>query len=611
MSEPAISDYALIGNSRSCALISKTGSLDWCCIPEFDSPAVFAALLDREKGGCFSIHPASDFRSAHQYLGDTNVLQTHFICEEGEIRLLDAFTVMTEEEKTGALFPEHEILRVIEGVSGTVRLRVHYEPRRYYGKSAAVLEYQKKLGIKCSWKEHMLSLLSSVDPDQIQMEQILPDRYICEFTVRAGERIVFSLSYSNHSPAVLPEVKTTGWKRMETSIQFWKDWLGQCKYTGLYKEQVRRSALALKLLAHAPSGAIIAAPTTSLPEQTGGVRNWDYRYCWLRDASFTIRVLVSLGFEEEAHAYMNWILHATRLTRPKLQVVYSIFGITSLKEKSLDWLSGYRDSRPARIGNEANGQFQLDLYGEVLDAVYAYSPLVKEFDRTTKKFILGLGEAICELWDEPDNGIWEVRSQLIHHTHSKVMACVGLDRLLKLAGKYGWKNVPVDKYKEIKQKISDKIEQEGYNTSLNSYTRGLQDDTLDGSLLTFSLVGYCDVNAPRMLNTCERIYQHLTKNNLVYRYHGIDDGLPGEEGTFAVCTFWLAENFAKSGNLPKAMELFEAMIQHSSPTGLWSEEIDPDTCELLGNYPQAFTHIGLINAAITINEAFQKGEEAE
>jgi GH15 family glucan-1,4-alpha-glucosidase len=363
-------------------------------------------------------------------------------------------------------------------------------------------------------------------------------------------------------------------------------------------------------LAHAPSGAIIAAPTTSLPEQVGGVRNWDYRYCWLRDASFTVRVLLALGFEEEAHAYMSWILHATQLTRPKLQVVYSVYGHASLKEKSLDWLKGYRDSQPVRAGNGAATQFQLDLYGEVLDAFYAYSPLVEQFDRSTKKFILGLGKAICELWDQRDNGIWEVRSQLIHHTHSKVMAWVGLNRLIRLARKYHWKEAPLEKYHQVSSYITTEVERFGYNDELKSYTRELKGNTLDASLLTLSLTGYCEPNAPRMVSTCELIYGRLSKNDLIYRYRNVDDGLRGHEGSFGVCNFWLAENLAKSGKLQKAIELFEAMLKHASPTGLLSEEIDPDTHELLGNYPQGFTHIGLINAALSINEVYQKKAKA-
>lgn len=389
------------------------------------------------------ITPLADYQSRQRYLPDTNVVETYFESDEGKFRLIDAFTALTEEEKEQTLFPEHEILRQVEGVSGKVRLVLEYAPRTYYGKNFPHLEDRREMGIHFSWKGHIYNLLSTLEPKRIRILKEPQTRAVAEFTIEAGERLVFSLSYSSQSPAVLPELKTTGWKRMERTIAFWRNWVGKCQYSGLYQEHVRRSALVFKLLAHAPSGAIIAAPTTSLPEQVGGVRNWDYRYCWLRDASFTVRALLALGFDEEARAYMNWILHATRLTRPKLQVVYSIYGHSSLREVSFDWLKGYKDSRPVRAGNDADGQFQLDLYGEVLDAVYAYAPLAEEFDRSTKKFILDLGKAISDLWNKPDNGIWEVRSQCIHHTHSKVMAWVGLDRLIKLAKKYHWKEVPI------------------------------------------------------------------------------------------------------------------------------------------------------------------------
>lgn len=600
---PKISDYAIIGNSRSAALISKYGSIDWCCLPEFDSPSVFAALLDKKKGGFFSIAPAGNYTSIQSYLPETNVVETHFTTSSGEVRLVDAYTIMSEEEKTTSLFPDHEIIRAVEGVSGTVTIRVEYAPRMFYGKYTPDLIDHEKLGIHCSWKGHIYILLCTLEPRNLK---VMNNSALAEFSIQPGERVIFSMSYSSQGPAIIPEVKTTAWKRMERTINLWKSWISRCTYTGLYEDQVKRSALVLKLLTHAPSGAIIAAPTTSLPEKPGGERNWDYRYCWLRDASFTIRVLLKLELKEEAHAYMNWILHATRLTRPKLQVVYSVFGHARLQEKKLNWLKGYRGSVPVRIGNQADSQFQLDVYGEVLDAVYAYSPLVKDLDRNTCQFILGLGEVICGCWDQPDNGIWEVRSSQVHHTHSMAMAWVGVDRLIRLCQKFHWDKAPVEKFKRVARRIRDEVERFGYNQELNTYTRELNGKTLDASLLTLSLFGYCDASSPRMVATTKLIYERLSRNNLVYRYHDIDDGLSGKEGSFAACTFWLVENLARSGRLDKAIEVFEAMLQHTSSTGLLSEEIDPGSYALLGNYPQGFTHIDLINAALTINEVYKK-----
>lgn len=603
--ECSIADYGLIGNCRAAALVSRNGSIDWCCIPDFDSPSIFAALLDTDKGGRFKIAPSATHETSQSYLPDTNVLETHFTTQEGRVHLTDCFVTMSENQKTHSLFPDHEILRIVEGIAGSVSIDLEYSPTTYYGRYHPRLEDEKKLGLRFSWKENTYVLATTLEPGAIKISESANTAF-AEFRINAGERVIFSLSHSCQNPAVLVELETTGYSRMQNTVTYWKHWVSQCTYSGLYHHHVKRSALALKLLAYAPSGAIIAAPTTSLPEAPGEDRNWDYRYCWLRDASFTIRALVNLGFEHEAHAYMSWILHATQLTRPELQVVYTIFGDAKLKEQTLDWLSGYKKSTPVRIGNSADRQFQLDVYGEVLDAVYTYSPLVKEFDRHSKKFILALGKVICKSWNQPDNGIWEIRSSCIHHTHSKVMAWVGLDRLIKLCKKYQWSAAEVQTFKRNADLIRQEVEASGFNTELNSYTRELKGSDVDASLLVLSLVGFCEAGSPAMVSTTNLICERLSKNNLIYRYRDIEDGLQGQEGSFGICNFWLAENFAKSGRLEKAMEVFDMMLHHASPTGLLSEEIEPDTHQLLGNYPQGFTHIGLINAAISINEEHLK-----
>lgn len=596
-------DYSLIGNCRSTALVSKYGSIDWCCIPEFHSSCIFACLLDKNKGGFFSIHPANEYKSVQQYVNNTNVVETFFENKEGRIRLLDGFTVFEEEEKARSLFPDHEILRIIEGLSGSVDIEVEYFPTINYGKSSPKMEDKKGLGIQFFYKENSFILQSSLNRSQISLSG---EKVKAKFVIKEHERIIFSLSCSSQSPAVIPEIKSTGWERMKKTIRYWEGWSARCKYNGIFKEQVIRSALVLKLLTHAPSGAIIAAPTTSLPEEIGGVRNWDYRYCWLRDASFTIRVLIKLGYFEEAHAYMNWILHATRLTRPRLQVVYTVFGESKIKEKDCDWLSGYKNSKPVRIGNSAHEQFQLDVYGEVLDAVYSYSQLIDEFDNDSKKFIIGLGKVICKLWNKPDEGIWEIRSSSVHHTHSKVMAWVGLDRLLKLCHKYNWNNAPISKFVEIQKKIYQQIEEQGFNHSLNHYTQDYGGSRVDASLLILPLVDYSKASSSKMNSTREAVQYHLQKNNFLYRYQDSDDGLPGKEGAFILCNFWLVENLAKSGNVNEAIDIFSETIKHASGSGLLSEEIDPDKKELLGNYPQGFSHIGLINAVFAIDESIKE-----
>ncbi|HEX5172413.1 MAG TPA: glycoside hydrolase family 15 protein [Cyclobacteriaceae bacterium] len=604
--EPKLSDYALIGNSCSAALVSKYGSIDWCCLPEFHSPAIFAALLDRKKGGHFCIKPAGENQPIQKYLDDTNVVETLFTTQTGQVRLVDAFVAVQEKERESYPFPDLEILRIVEGISGVVKMEFEYAPRKFYGKTNAVLENRNKLGIQCSWQENILNLLTTLDPDDLTTER--DSAVTAEFNVKAGQTLFFSLSYSNQSPAVLPELKETAWQRMKQTIQYWRTWIHKCNYTGPYQVHVRRSALALKLLSHAPSGSIVAAPTTSLPERIGGNRNWDYRYCWLRDASFTTRALVKLGFEDEVHAYMNWILHATRLTRPQLQVVYSVYGHSKLKEQTLDWLQGFRDSRPVRIGNNADTQFQLDVYGEVLDAINTYSSLVKQFDKNTTNFIIGLGKVICKKWDKPDNGIWEIRSSKIHHTHSKVMAWVGLDRLIKLCDKYNWSHAPLGEFHRNLTLIRKKVEQKGYNSRLKSYTRELEGSDLDASLLTLPLVGYCSYMSPRMMSTVDLIQERLSKGSLVYRYRNISDGLGGDEGSFGICNFWLVENLVRSGKIKRGIEVFETTLHHAGACGLFSEQIDPDSHELIGNFPQGFTHIGLINGAIAISEEVKKNK---
>jgi GH15 family glucan-1,4-alpha-glucosidase len=602
---PNLKDYSLIGNSRSAALASKHGSIDWCCLPEFHDPSLFAAILDENRGGHFSIAPADAYTSTQRYIPSTNVLQTVFTADSGTLILTDAFVAQTEEEKASALFPDHEILRILKCQAGHATVLVEFAPRLFYGKLAASLADEKKFGIKFSFGENVFFLQSTLEAGVVRIAE---GKATARFELKEGDEVLFSLSCNSEGPAVILEIKITGRQRMTQTIEFWKNWARQGSYNGIYKEQVIRSALVLKLLSHAPSGAIIAAPTSSLPEEIGGERNWDYRYCWLRDASFTVRALLKLGFRGEAAAYMNWILHATQLTQPKLQIVYSVYGHARIKEQQIAWLDGFAGSRPVRIGNGAWNQFQLDVYGEVLDAFFSYSQVVRDFDRKTRRFLLGFGDMICAFWDAPDMGIWEIRSAPALHTHSKVMAWAGLDRLMRLAKKYNWKKGQLGKYEKVKAALQAQIMEQGYNHALQSFTGTLNGDAADASALVFPLVGFCKPTSAHMVSTIEHIRRRLSKNHFVYRYRQADDGLEGEEACFGICSFWLAESLAKAGKVQEAKEVFEAVLHTASPTGLLAEEIDPDSRAMLGNYPQGFTHIGLINAALSINEA-QKTEE--
>jgi GH15 family glucan-1,4-alpha-glucosidase len=606
---PGISDYGLIGDTRTAALVSRFGAIEWCCFPRFDSPSSFAALLDRERGGFFSIAPVREFSSEQRYLEDTNILETRFETASGVVRILDSFSVTTEQNKRRQLWPDHEILRIVECVAGDVTLQARFAPRPNFAKHIPHLERCGNIGVACRCDEQLLLFQTLLPLSVIRITNTESTaEAVVEFGLEAGEKTQFSVTYAEDAPAVIPPLGDPAITRFNATREYWKNWISQCTYRGEHSEDVRRSALALKLLMFAPSGALIAAPTTSLPETIGGIRNWDYRFCWLRDASFTVRALVALGFHDDVNAFVSWMMYTTWLTRPKLQVLYSVYGESSLKEKAIDWLSGYRDSKPVRIGNGAENQLQLDVYGEVLHAIHYFLPFLGQLDGATRKFIMGLGNAVSELWDQPDDGIWEVRSGRVHHTHSKVLAWVALDRLIRLIDAHGWTE-PRERFQSIKDQIHAAIEARGFNPNLGAYTRTFEGDELDASVLVMPLVGYCQASSPRMLSTYGAIQEKLAENGLIYRYRDVDDGLRGREGSFSICNFWLVEGLARAGRVAESQHYFDEMMKRRNPVGLWSEEINPATGEYLGNYPQAFTHIGLINAALALSEA-RKGQKA-
>jgi GH15 family glucan-1,4-alpha-glucosidase len=424
--------------------------------------------------------------------------------------------------------------------------------------------------------------------------------------IRTGERKYLSLTYSREAPAVIAQLGEAARKRIERTVRWWQEWANCCTYEGPYRDAVVRSALALKLMTYAPSGALVAAPTTSLPEAIGGVRNWDYRYCWLRDASFTLRALYALGYREEAEAFDSWVLHATRLTWPELHILYDVFGEAKLPERELPHLEGYAGSRPVRIGNDAQGQLQLDVYGEVLDAAAQFANRGGRFDRDTSRMLDGLGRTVCERWREPDEGIWEGRSGRFHNTHSKVLCWVALDRLIEMH-EAGYLEVSIELIRKERGEIRKEIEAHGYNERIGSYTRTFDGEEMDASLLTLPLYGYIEGTHPRMRSTCARIHQKLARDGLVYRYEtGTDDGLPPGEGAFGICSFWAVECVARGGNVGAAAHAFEQLLAYANDVGLFAEEIDPDIGAALGNFPQALTHIGLINAALTL-AGYQEG----
>lgn len=608
---PNIEQYGLIGNCRTAALVSDQGSIDWYCVPRFDAPSLFAKILDPRRGGSFSICPLEFFSSHQAYISSTNVLKTSFEVNTGRASLVDCFTVTSESNKRGMLWPNDEILRIIHGEAGVVRFQMRFDPRPSYGSRGVILRRYGSghqlwgLGFEHGWGAVFLQCSRGLSDAKMLFDE-RGTSAVLDFSVTAGENVAFSLTYDNQGPAIVPPLGSAAFDRFGKTIRYWRTWISQGRYSGMYADYVRRSALALKLLNYAPSGAIVAAPTSSLPEWIHGARNWDYRFCWLRDASFTVRALVSLGFLDEAKAYVSWLLHSTRLTFPRLQVVYNVFGKADLSEQELPFLSGYRDSRPVRIGNAAAGQIQLDVYGEVMDAFFSILEHLERVDRATKSFLIGIGRNVAENWRIPDDGIWELRSERAHHTHSKLMCWVALKRLHEIASRIGWA-LPFDAAGEAAA-IRSAIEKHAYNAQIGAYTRSFESQELDASLLIMPLLGYCGAKDPRFQSTIAAIQKNLTRNHLVYRYRITSDGFNEPEGTFGICNFWMAQALASARN-ETARYWFEAMLRRGNHLGLWSEEINPLSGEYLGNYPQGFSHIGLINAARDISSHLDRHSE--
>lgn len=589
-----IGDYALIGDCRSAALVSRDGAIDWLCWPRFDSPSIFAAMLDAGRGGRFTIAPVEPFATTRRYLADTAILETTFTTGSGVVRLTDLMPVASEPDKARELWPDHELLRKVECVAGTVEMEVEFDPRPDYGRMVPRLIDRNTFGLVCEYGADVLAIRSEI-PLTAGGRPGAHGRA----SLPAGEARMVSVTYDRGLPMVLPPMGGAAADRIARSAAWWREWARPCRYDGPYVEVVRRSAITLKLLTFAPSGALIAAPTTSLPEEIGGIRNWDYRYCWLRDASLSMRAFDELGFPVESEAFLSWVLHATRVTWPELQILYDVYGESRLPETTLDHLEGYARSAPVRSGNAAADQLQLDIYGEVIDAASRYVERGGRLDRTTARTLVGFGNVVVRRWHEPDEGIWEPRSGRQHHTHSKAMCWVAMDRLARLCAE---RQVPAAavRFAETRDAIRAAIEAHGFNQQLGSYVSIFDGEALDASLLLLSLMGYADPRSARMRGTVARVRERLGVNGLMYRYLDENDGLAGGEGTFGICSFWGVEALALQGDVAEAVALFEHLLPFGNDVGLFAEEIDPTSGGALGNFPQAFTHVGLVNAALTI-----------
>lgn len=589
-----IQDYAAIGDCRSVALVSRLGSVDWLCWPRLDSGSIFGAIVDRFRGGHWAITPEGDFRSEQHYIPGSNVLQTLFASANGRATLTDLMPVCDEVHKQTAVVPDRHLLRELRCTDGEMRFQMDFRPRPDYARHPVAVEAKGALGVRVAlglgvgWLRSTAPLRTDADGATGQIH------------LRRGELMQISLTYSEEAPAVLPPLGDAAHAAIERSVRWWRGWLTASRYRGPYRNEVERSLLALKLLAFAPSGAIIAAATTSLPERIHDSLNWDYRFCWLRDASLTVRALLGLGYVDEVESFVSWMLHSTRLTQPRLRVLYDVYGRMPARETTLGHLDGYRGSRPVRLGNSARNQFQLDTYGEVVEAAAQFAEHQGHLDRTAQKVLIGFGRYVAKHWNQPDRGMWESRSGGKNHTHSRLMCWTALDRLLQMEKKGLIQGAPVHEFLLQRERIRHQIEERAWNSTLNSYAQTLDGEKVDASLLRIPWHGFERADSARMQATGQRILERLgAGDGLLYRYRR-----QPQEGAFGACGFWAVEYLAMGGGtLEHAHALFREQLRFMSPVGLLSEEVDSETGDALGNMPQAFTHVGLISAALTLDKA--------
>jgi GH15 family glucan-1,4-alpha-glucosidase len=594
---PPIADYALIGDCHSVALVSRDGEIDWCCFHRFDSRPVFSRLIDWSRGGYFSVAPVEPYRALRRYLPGTNILETRFETSSGVFLLTDCFPIREAPTSDDAdpVHPYHQLVRIGRCERGEVTVHLEFSPRFDYGLTVPEVR---------PVSDRLVTVIGGADALLLQSDLPITQTDIsaCEGkrALQAGEVTRTVLTYAlphELRPRVVMADELDA--RLASTRDFWTSWSNRCTYEGPYRDRVVRSALVLKALTNSPTGAIVAAPTTSLPENIGGTRNWDYRYAWLRDSAFTLYALFILGYTDEATAFMQWIKRTTAGRPEDLQAVYGVGGERLLPEVELRGLDGYRGSRPVRIGNGASTQFQLDIYGEVIDTAWLYHRHGGVIETDFWDFLVRLGEQVAKVWIEPDEGIWEVRGGRRHFVYSKVMAWVAIDRLIRL-GRALQRPLDVDRWLGLRDEIRRRVETEGVDPVSGAFVQSLGSTSLDASALLLPLVHFLPADDPRMHATIERVEKELSVEGFVYRYLDGTDGLPGGEATFLICSFWLVDNLALTGQVKRARELFERLCECANDLGLLGEEVDPRTGELLGNFPQAFSHIGLINSAIQL-----------
>jgi GH15 family glucan-1,4-alpha-glucosidase len=594
MAYQPIEDYGIIGDLHSVALVGKNGSIDFMCFPYFDSPTIFAAILDDTKGGRFEISPVREDPNRKQiYLPDSNILLTRFLFEHGVAEISDFMPVGKGEHA-------HDLVRRVKSIRGDIKFRMICQPRFDYGRCNHKAEKNKDVIIFNPDKKGIsaLRLRPSVKT------RVENGAAIAEFTLHSGETASFILEEAKHgkeSPSRNPDYES---EFFESTLNFWRRWISHSKYEGRWRDMVNRSALILKLLTFKPTGALVAAPTFGLPEEIGGERNWDYRFTWIRDASFTLYALIRLGYTEEAAKFMDWIKQRCNELGPEgtLQVMYGIDGRHDLPEEVLSHFEGYKGSSPVRIGNEACKQLQLDIYGELMDSVYLYDKYGAPISYDLWKNLVRLLDWVCKNWNQPDEGIWEVRGGKHEFLYSRVMCWVALDRGVRLAQKRSFPS-PFTRWMECRDKIYQDIMKNFWNKKRGAFMQYKGANALDASNLLLPLVRFISPVDPRWLSTLEAIGDSLVYDSLLYRYRIGEksiDGLLGEEGTFNMCSFWYVECLSRARKLQKARFYFEKMLGYANHLGIFSEELG-QRAEHLGNFPQAFTHLGLISAAYDIN----------
>jgi GH15 family glucan-1,4-alpha-glucosidase len=601
---PPIADYGLIGDCHSAALVSRSGSIDWCCMPRIDSDSCFGRLLDWEKGGHFSITPAErGYTSFRRYVDDTMALETHFVCSTGEARLLDLFAM----RRGGRDTPRRHLIRVVEGIRGRVDFTAEIAVRFDYGDVRPWLRHVAT---------HVFAAIGGDSGLLIGADEHLEASthdLLCRFSVRAQEKVRFSVLFQDpsHLDVGSPEMPDHSEvdRRVEETLEWWRRWTRQCDFHGPDEGAVKRSALVLKALSHAPTGAITAAATTSLPESLGGARNWDYRFSWIRDSTFSVRALVEVGFTKEAEGFRRFIQRSAAGSAEELQIMYGLGGERRLNELELPNLEGYRRSRPVRVGNGAATQLQLDAYGELVSLSWRWHRRGHSPDDDYWRFLLELIDTAAQLWDQPDRGIWEIRGRPRHFVHSKVVCWSALDRGVALATEC-MRKAPVARWRRTARQIKEAIEAKGVDKSRNCFVQAFGEKQMDSSLLLLPTTGFVDWDDQRMVATTDEVRRELDHDGLLRRYLPRPDldGQSGQEGAFLACTFWLAECLARQGRLEAARDVFDRAAATGNDLGLYSEEFEPRARIMLGNFPQALTHLSHLTAAVALQDGARGGQ---